>query len=472
MSKALYYPPEFTPDCLSEESKPYFEEAAYLLHIPYTKRVRVGDSKLDWQNLRAEIYRRPFPNTDIYKAVIAEMLDKGLLERRSYIKGKRSFGFRIGEPLRDLTFRRHEINGRRLKKALSREPKLDAPFLEKMKSYVKELRLSVGFDEAFALCADPKNKDVADYWDLVINDLLDGNHHFTRDFLGRVHTLLTSLPRELRRYLVVNGKSLWQIDIRNSQPLFFVVAMLKKIKSFLNSVGTNGNVEFSLAKECRVKYLNGYCDNQDVNRSSMCQQPASTKRPSSKQYVYDASFKLYQEHCERGTLYDFLMQIYFGRKTFTEDERRDFKEKMFAAVFFCDNDTIIKEYLDLFGAFFPTVLGQLQELKESDYRHAAHAMQKAESDLVINQVARRICETLPNWFATIHDSILCHEDSLEPIYQIFADEFRRLGIYPTFKFENLADPSRCFTRKVSRPSTMEKLIDYRDSRRLSDQLRV
>ena len=48
---------------------------------------------------------------------------------------------------------------------------------------------------------------------------------YHQDKYGRVHTNLTNLPKRLRQFLVVDGSSLSEIDVPNSQPLFFGVSL-------------------------------------------------------------------------------------------------------------------------------------------------------------------------------------------------------------------------------------------------------
>lgn len=69
------------------------------------------------------------------------------------------------------------------------------------------------------------------YYVAHLQTLIDGELRFTvDDFAGRVHTAITNLYKGLRRFLRVDGSDdvLWEVDIKNSQPLFLGIAAKKE----------------------------------------------------------------------------------------------------------------------------------------------------------------------------------------------------------------------------------------------------
>jgi hypothetical protein len=141
---------------------------------------------------------------------------------------------------------------------------------------------------------------------------------------------------------------------------------------------------------------------------------------------------LYVELTQRGPLYEYLMQ----QEGTSQDKRAEFKKKFFGGVFFCKNRPVTKQ-ARVFQAHFPSVYDVIFDLKAKDYRRLAHVLQRTESSLIINRVARRCMVELPGvCVVTIHDSVLTTTDGVEPVRQIITEEFRRVGLDPTIRAEN------------------------------------
>lgn len=88
----------------------------------------------------------------------------------------------------------------------------------------------------------------------------------------------------------------------------------------------------------------------------------------------------------------------------------------------------------MFLAYFPTVYDVVFELKYRDYRRLAHILQRTEGSLVINRVARRCMNELPDvCVVTIHDSVLTTPDGVRPVRRIMAEEFAGVGLVPKLR---------------------------------------
>lgn len=113
-----------------------------------------------------------------------------------------------------------------------------------------------------------------------------------------------------------------------------------------------------------------------------------------------------------------------------------FKKSFFGGVFFCKNRPVTKQPR-LFQSHFPSVYNVILDVKANDFRRLAHVLQRTESSLIINRIARRCMDELPGvCVVTIHDSVLTTTDGVEPVRQIIAQEFRRVGLDPTIRVEN------------------------------------
>lgn len=234
---------------------------------------------------------------------------------------------------------------------------------------------------------------------IVIGDKPGGFFIKQPDLTSRVYTNITSLATELRQFLYhKSGRGLVNMDIRNSQPFFF------------------------------VKLLKEYFREQDL--------------PEDVQH--------YIELTSTGIFYDHIVQ-------FLDPEcvsRAEFKGKFFARIFFCEVEHTRKSKMaQAFAAGkdiiheetgeithykgFPNVLRAIQHYKVAlgSYEQLAIRMQRDEAAVMLGTVLRQLYKRRI-WCTTIHDSVVClHQDQLvvqAVLEDAFATEF---GIIPTIKPE-------------------------------------
>jgi hypothetical protein len=208
---------------------------------------------------------------------------------------------------------------------------------------------------------------------------LEKDFFLYKDDYDRVHTNITNLKSSLRQFLRYKDQKLVNIDIVNSQPLILLLT-----KPFLSSI--------------RCALLNDFDNGLDLFN--------------------------YKSLVEHGRLYDFIMN------KLEVDNRGEFKEQFFKEIFFG------KKVGSYFWQLFPSVAKLLLDIKKSDYRTLAWMMQRAEADIIINRICRRIMTEHPNLFiSTIHDSILTIESGVGKIKTIISEEFGQLGLVPTIRIE-------------------------------------
>lgn len=188
---------------------------------------------------------------------------------------------------------------------------------------------------------------------------------FKFDDFGRFHTNFTILKKDIRdNFLTINNEEITNIDIKNSQPLFFSI-FLK------NEIGID-----CLNKEC----LN------------------------------------FIELANNGLIYNYLCDKYDELST-----RNDAKLLVYKVLFGSNNDNDKEN--KIFKDAFPTILNYIIEFKEikyNSYRELSHQLQKLESNFIFEKVVKQIYERIPdiNIF-TVHDSIYYpkkHKDMVELIF--------------------------------------------------------
>jgi hypothetical protein len=203
----------------------------------------------------------------------------------------------------------------------------------------------------------------------------DLNHKFQIDKSNRIHTNLTNLKSDFRRFLSVQGEKLGQVDIRNSQPLFLYLVIK---------------------------------DNPEI--------PDTEKQE-------------YRQLVEEGRFYEMFME----KLNLTADKRKEVKEMTYKYIFYGESRNIDKKYLNIFREKFPNILGFINQIKNPDYKQFAILLQKAESRFVIGKVVPEFIQrnsTTQEFVSTIHDSIVVKASKLNEAKQIMAECFKLEGIEP------------------------------------------
>jgi len=231
------------------------------------------------------------------------------------------------------------------------------------------------------------------YYDLMsIFKIHNKEFFFVRDDFGRVHNNIVNLPGRLRKFLQFPNTELElvNIDLRNSQPLFFV-QMLKE-----------------------------YCKSKKINIK---------KTKDVEAYINITS---------EGKFYEYVGE---SLKMSVED-RKFFKTNLFKKVFFCKNFTT-KHSAEgkVFKKLFPTAYKAILYYKKPEYQNLARRLQKIESRLIIDDVIKKIAERDDGTFVlTIHDSIICYKSEKEFIKNEIMDSFKsNYHLSPTLEAEDFKE---------------------------------
>lgn len=204
---------------------------------------------------------------------------------------------------------------------------------------------------------------------MSIENIKNQTIYFNFDDFGRFHTNFTILKKEIRNeFLTINNEIISEVDISNSQPLFFAVILKKQLTHI------NGDTK---------KYF-------DLVKSGL----------------------LYEDIINNSTI----------------KKRGDAKEMIYK-VLFGDNLKDSKKLNKIFKNLYPSVYEYILEFKESrrNYKELSHELQKMESEFIFNQVVKEIYETYPEIILfTVHDSIIFPKSYHERVKLIFDKHFDRL----------------------------------------------
>lgn len=235
---------------------------------------------------------------------------------------------------------------------------------------------------------------------------------------NRLDTNFTNMPSELRQFIIGNYVS---IDLKNSQPFFFgllIQRVINTYKGILCSFFDFTNLHKTFGKKPFKHIL---------------------KFPQIQEKQKMGNFRSYFDSCKKGTLYDDFINSYPGKIT-----RDKVKETTFKVLFSKDEsyynfDRYIpyKNEKEIFAEVFPFVAEVVHTLKQKDHRLLPIFLQKLESYIFIDIIARKLVEAdiVP---LTIHDSVIVKRSDQEQALKIMQDVFySEFGVIPTFKIENL-----------------------------------
>jgi hypothetical protein len=419
----VYNPDGFEPrDHVPSHLHAYADCARVLVHLVECGRVNNKLQDSAFIPRKAEYLRR-FVHKEMYLPIRNALVASGVLEwHPQYVVGKQSYGFRIGERFKKTLFRRYKLTDRAAIRRFQRVRAEQSPFLADpihRGLYEWLTRLEVAYEAAMTLLVSRHLPPEAHRTrQLSLEMLRDRDFFFKPDAHGRVHTNLTNLWSPFRQFLRFEGEVLVNIDIANSQPLFFGLVVRNRMRTQREG------------QEC-------------TNRSLL-------PSPSPSPFHYDAEsigsmkvesgcnsiprdLRRYLQIAEEGQFYEHMMTA-LGIPI-NKPNRSAFKAEFFGKVFYCKPNYYTRER-KAFMAEFPTVLQHITRLKKDDPRNAPLALQRAESDFVIGTVCKRILNESPEtplW--TIHDSVTTITSRAEFVRQVMEEEFASLGVHPRLRIE-------------------------------------
>lgn len=232
--------------------------------------------------------------------------------------------------------------------------------------------IEIDYIGAIQLIEQMKNNNIIDdnkYHKNIISieGISQKNIYFNFDDYGRFHTNFTILKKEIRnQFLTINNEMVSEVDIKNSQPLFFALILKKELS-----------------------HING-----------------DTKK--------------YFELVKNGLIYEDII-----RKN-PKLKRKDAKELVYKVLF--GNNKTIKAN-KIFKNLYPSVYEYILEFKEirKNYKELSHDLQKMESDFLFNNVVKEIFEKYPNiTLFTVHDSIIFPKSYQNKVQEIFDKHYNKL----------------------------------------------
>ena len=348
-------------------------KTTYIIDIVHNLILKYYFKKDNKFNLMSTILKEKYGH--LYNFYIDYLVDNNILEMiANYRAGRNARVYKINDSILKGEIKRYSNDDRTLLKKYKNnvsqveEAGIKGSLIDdavKAKLVDDLFYIDIEFDKSIFYLDNLKDRD---------NDIYNRNrysvecindkhifYHF--DNYGRMHTNFTILKSFIRKNcLLINGEQTYEIDIKNSQPLF----LTKIIED------------------------------------------------SSTRWVKEEEFELFKYLTMNGMYYQYIMD-------YLETTDKVMVKEMTYKVLFVKNASNSKAD-KIFIKLFPTIHNfiKLYKREHKDYKVLAYDLQKAESNLIFNKIIKEVMNYHPEIkMITIHDSIVIPESYKDLVNAIF-----------------------------------------------------
>ncbi|HEY1603670.1 MAG TPA: hypothetical protein VGG64_28975 [Pirellulales bacterium] len=412
---SFYIPVMYDPKMFPKSQRDY---AHYFLNLLHWKWISWQADNRGYIRLKYDYLTKVIP-VSVYKTLRNALIDSGVVQcDKQAQQGHKSYGFRLAPGYRH-TRRvrcRDESVDHAIRVAYGTATVSLLPVHEWLKRRLAVLTFDMPLAESIVATMVPDEGSTLTVGAYRLQLLetcqkfVDGELPLTCDRFGRVHTPITSLAKQLRPCLRVDGEPLVSLDLANSQPLI---------------AGICARQFFRAGKSKQRLLLRTFEDGRDPYRYAD-QQPATKadRHPDVEEYI---------ELCERGRFYESLME--------RGEDRNRFKTRFYAEVFF-GKPSWRSKLRNRFEDRYPSVAAMLEELKRTDYRRSAWILQNYEATIFIRGICNKIRAKRPKLaLYTVHDSFLMKRADVGLVRRMILAEFNRYGVRPNLSLESYRDPT-------------------------------
>ena len=401
----FYVPIEFDSSMFDQVHLPY---AQFFLNLLHWKWICWRADKNNFIYLKYDYLIRIVPRT-VWREVKETLVKARIVETdKTVIAGEKCLGFRVTPKYwktRKIECQDSRLN-KRIRIVFGQDEKRSLPVHRWLKDKLDLVEFDMELAEKIILTLRPDDPeaDLTEYREVFrahCQKIVDKEHIFICDKYGRVHTLLTFLPKELRRCIKVNGRNLVGLDLKNSQPLIVGVFARQYYRGGMT----------------RSRFLSKSFDGRE---NPYCRQEIEAMKEQ-KQSVPGDLIE-YIKVCEAGRFYQSMMK--------KGEDKETFKVQFFQNVLFGKN-CYKGPMKDRFAVLYPSVTKVLGELKRWDYRRSAWTMQNYESTVFIELICGRLKRERPRVIVfTIHDCILTLPENVAYVESVVLSEWEKLGVKP------------------------------------------
>lgn len=378
----------------------------------------------DFRPTHSKVLKQVLPKRE-YRHILDCLLDGGVIEQDgeyAYRAGGRSKAYRLVEKYRLAKFRAEHLHHREL--------------VRKARAYHEWKKSLVNADVHLHLRDNLSRLAVRDGFpaeSLPLTCIRDGESNFTVCKLGRVHTPLTNLNREHRRFVHCDSKPLWMVDVSNSQPLLMALTLsadgelpYSEYKAYEKWLKDRRTLWLK-TKTTKIPYLPPHSPSQ-----SHLSPYVGTYKVSSSD-----SLSVMRAQCLAGVFNEVLMARVLAdplRDHSVEWTRQKIKEEFWVSVY--DNPSKTIRWSTVARAFYALHPGVWRAVdgfyRAHDHGELPRRMQTVESYLCVWRTCTRIMRERPTApLFTLHDCLVSDEQNIELYAGILREEYKAVfGVEP------------------------------------------
>lgn len=386
---------QFLPVCLIEESRKkkiiFLEKnlkPTYLIDITHNLLLKYYFKKENQFNLSSLVLKEKYGH--LYNYYINYLIEKKILILiKKHLKGRNARVYKLNDNVINGEITRFKNSDTTLLKKYKNavcsveNNKLLHNIIEpEIKSKLIEDLFSVEIDYAksiFFLDSSLQEYDIYQKNKYSVESIKDKHIFYHFDSFGRLHTNFTILKSFIRKNcLLIEDEETFEIDIKNSQPLFLNLVM----KDFSDDIDPT-ELEF-------YRYL---------------------------------TFE--------GNFYQFL------KEKFQIKDKKIVKEITYKVLF---GRNYPNKYDKMFSQLFPSIYAFIKKFKKQkgDYRTLSYELQKYESNFLFNKVVKSLNQHYPDVkLISCHDSLICKQSDKtivsDTLGELLKEEFNFISSH-TFNF--------------------------------------
>ncbi|WP_417371467.1 hypothetical protein [Gelidibacter japonicus] len=274
----------------------------------------------------------------------------------------------------------------------------------------------------------------------------EGQIHYSRSGKDdRLHSNLTNMPSDLRRFVSHKNENLISLDLKSSQP-FLLAGILNlclledyaRLERIIEMLYKDIGDILSDVVSVTIPKTSDWCVNKGVRAFINLVLNEDI-------YVHIGSKfseKFLKSISNNNGFRDKIFNKNKNRKVFCYfDTIRDFSKKAMLEYLYCSTESPEKRYSEIRRIFPDAVNEFVDEMKAINKNDFPIILQNIEAHLFLDEITREIALERPSLFiATIHDSIIVPEGNEEYVERKMIEKLTStFGIVPTIKQECWCD---------------------------------
>lgn len=253
-----------------------------------------------------------------------------------------------------------------------------------------------------------------------INSIAIGDYKVSIDYnVHRLHSVITNLQKDYRRFLSYNGQKLVNVDISNSQP--YLLCLL------LNPSFWDKNSDISLNIGMLSQNIQNMIQEEHLLEIYKYVLSLST--------CHDTALENYIQTASQGKVYEYMQEIINKREN-VNLKRDDIKTMILTTLF--SKNRFMPIYKRYFKQNFPQIYELIRLVKKENHETLACILQNIESQIILHRCCFQIWNISNHQVPvfTIHDSICTTIGNGVFVKEIMIQELTKVvGEIPFIKIE-------------------------------------